>query len=426
MISIHEISEKKEKAVLVGLSAASMDDKERSDRGSMDELSALCETAGLEALAEVIQTRPTPEPKTFIGSGKLNEIKELAQNLEADLLVFDNELSPSQAKNIEEMLKIRVLDRSGLILDIFSERAMSREGQLQVELAQYEYLLPRLSGMWAHLARQTASGGSSPVGTRGPGETQLETDRRTIRRRIAALKKSILEVRRARSVSRATRLKNAVPQVALIGYTNSGKSTLLNKLTEAGVSANDRLFDTLDTKAKKLRLSPTREVILTDTVGFIRKLPTDLIEAFKATLEELVWADLLVHVVDVSNPDRFRQIEVVEDMINTLGVSKKPRITVYNKCDRLCEIMPRDKDTVCVSALCGRGLEALKQKIAESLEDDSERIRVKIPYDRAGLIENLHSESRLYSLEYGDDGIVADVLIKKSRRGALEEFIERR
>lgn len=283
-----------------------MEGKERSDTGSMAELSALCETAGIEVLAEVIQSRPSPEPKTFVGLGKLLEVRELAQNLEADLLVFDNELSPSQAKNIEDMLKIRVLDRSGLILDIFSERAMSREGQLQVELAQYEYLLPRLSGMWAHLASQTASGGSSPVGTRGPGETQLETDRRTIRRRISALKKSISELRRVRSVSRATRLKNEIPQVALIGYTNSGKSTLMNSLTDAEVSANDRLFDTLDTKAKKLRLSATSEVILTDTVGFIRKLPTDLIEAFKATLEELTWADLLLHVVDISGPDRLR------------------------------------------------------------------------------------------------------------------------
>jgi GTP-binding protein HflX len=411
--------------VLIGLSASSMEEKERSDTGSMAELSALCETAGIEVLAEVIQSRPSPEPKTFVGLGKLLEVRELAQNLEADLLVFDNELSPSQAKNIEDMLKIRVLDRSGLILDIFSERAMSREGQLQVELAQYEYLLPRLSGMWAHLASQTASGGSSPVGTRGPGETQLETDRRTIRRRISALKKSISELRRVRSVSRATRLKNEIPQVALIGYTNSGKSTLMNSLTDAEVSANDRLFDTLDTKAKKLRLSATSEVILTDTVGFIRKLPTDLIEAFKATLEELTWADLLLHVVDISGPDRLRQIEVVEDMIKTLGISNKPRITVYNKCDRLCDIMPRDADTVCISALYGKGLEELKAKISEKLEEDSERIKVRIPYEKAGLIENLHSGSKLYSLDYADDGIVADVLIKNNKKGAFEEYVIR-
>lgn len=400
-----------------------MEEKERSDTSSMAELSALCETADIEVLAEVIQSRPTPEPKTFVGLGKLLEVKELAENLEAELLVFDNELSPSQAKNIEDMLKIRVLDRSGLILDIFSDRAMSREGQLQVELAQYEYLLPRLSGMWAHLARQTASGGSSPVGTRGPGETQLETDRRTIRKRIAALKNSISEVRRVSSVSRATRLKNEIPQVALIGYTNSGKSTLLNTLTDAAVSANDRLFDTLDTKAKKLRLSPTSEVILTDTVGFIRKLPTHLIEAFKATLEELLWADLLVHVVDISNPDRLSQMEVVEDMIKTLGISKKPRLTVYNKCDRLCEVMPRDNDTVCISALHGKGLEELKAKISEKLEEDSERIKVKIPYDKAGLIDNLHTGSTLYSLDYSEDGIVADVLLKKNKKGAFEEYV---
>lgn len=289
--------------MLAGLAAASMEQSERSSEISMQELAALVETAGGQAVGMMIQNRPTPDPRSFIGDGKVAELKEFIEMNNCDLAVFDNELSPSQMRVLGEELGVKVLDRSGLILDIFAQRAQTREGQLQVELAQYKYLLPRLTGMWTHLVRQTASGGSSPIGTRGPGETQLETDRRHIRRKIQKLEEELAAVRKVRSTQRRKREKNDVPVVALVGYTNAGKSTLLNCLTDAGIPANDRLFDTLDTTTRKLRIDEVTEVLISDTVGFIRKLPHHLVEAFKATLEELSYADVLLHVIDISNPD---------------------------------------------------------------------------------------------------------------------------
>ena len=262
--------EKKERAVLVGLAADSMPPEERSTEITMEELAALLETAGGEAVGWSLQNRDTPDPGSFIGSGKAKEIKELIAGNDCELAVFDNELSPSQMRNLTEALGVKVLDRSGLILDIFAGRAQTREGRLQVELAQYQYLLPRLTGMWTHLVRQTASGGKSPIGTRGPGETQLETDRRHIRRKIQKLQEELEEVRRVRGTQRRRRQKNEVPSVALVGYTNAGKSTLLNALTGAGIHTGDRLFDTLDTTTRRLQLDDTLEVLLSDTVGFIR------------------------------------------------------------------------------------------------------------------------------------------------------------
>ena len=275
-----DTSKKKERAVIAGLAAANMDLCDRSSDVSLEELSALVSTAGGEVVAEVLQSRPAPDPKTFMGEGKVKEIKELIEANEADLAVFDNELTPSQMRVLGEELGVKVLDRSGLILDIFAQRAQTKEGQLQVELAQYKYLLPRLTGMWTHLVRQTASGGSSPIGTRGPGETQLETDRRHIRRKIQKLEEELEKVRQVRSTQRKAREKNKIPVVALIGYTNAGKSTLLNKLTKSSIPANSRLFDTLDTTTRKLYIGGYKEVLLSDTVGFIRRLPTQLVEAF--------------------------------------------------------------------------------------------------------------------------------------------------
>ena len=331
---ITETEIKKERAILAGLSAASMDARERSTDVSMDELAALVETAGGETAAMLIQQRPSPDPRSFIGDGKVREMKELIEANDCDLAVFDNELSPSQMRVLGEELGVKVLDRSGLILDIFAQRARTREGQLQVELAQYQYLLPRLTGMWTHLVRQTASGGSSPIGTRGPGETQLETDRRHIRRKIQKLEEELSEVRRVRGTQRRRREKNAMPMVCLVGYTNAGKSTLLNCLTGADIPANDRLFDTLDTTTRRLKIDETTEILLSDTVGFIRKLPTHLIEAFKATLEELSYADVLLHVIDLSNPEWEEQARVVDELIVQLGAESTPRLRVYNKCDR--------------------------------------------------------------------------------------------
>ena len=262
--------QKIERAALAGLAAASMDERERSTDISLAELAALVETAGGQPVVTLLQNKPTPDPRTFLGEGKVAELRELIVANDCDLAVFDNELSPSQMRVLEEELGVRVLDRSGLILDIFAQRAQTREGQLQVELAQYQYLLPRLTGMWTHLVRQTASGGSSPIGTRGPGETQLETDRRHIRRKIQKLQAELEDVRKIRRTQRRRREKNALPVVALVGYTNAGKSTLLNCLTGSDIPANDRLFDTLDTTTRRWRIDAAQEVLLSDTVGFIR------------------------------------------------------------------------------------------------------------------------------------------------------------
>ena len=327
--------------MLAGLSASSMDEAERSTEVSMEELAQLVDTAGGEVAAVVLQQRQTPDPRSFLGEGKVAELKEIVANSGCDLAVFDNELSPSQLRVLSEELGVKVLDRSGLILDIFAQRARTREGQLQVELAQYEYLLPRLTGMWTHLVRQTASGGSSPIGTRGPGETQLETDRRHIRRKIQKLREELEQVRKVRGVQRRRRERNAMPVVAIVGYTNAGKSTLLNTLTGSDIPANDRLFDTLDTTTRRLKLDEAQEALISDTVGFIRKLPTHLVEAFKATLEELQYADVLLHVIDISSEDMARQIEVVEDLIVKLGAGTTPCIRVYNKCDRYLGVLPR-------------------------------------------------------------------------------------
>ena len=354
--------------MLAGLNAASMDPSERSTELSMDELAALADTAGADTVAMVLQTRQTPDPRSFLGAGKLQEIKEIAAAQECDLTIIDNELSPSQARAMEEELGIRVLDRSGLILDIFAQRARTREGRLQVELAQYQYLLPRLTGMWTHLKRQ--AGTSAPIGTRGPGETQLETDRRHIRRTIQKLTDDLEQVRRVRSTQRRRREKNAMPMVALVGYTNAGKSTVLNRLTRSDIPANDRLFDTLDTTTRRLWMPELgREVLLSDTVGFIRKLPTNLIEAFKATLEELQFADLLLHVIDVSAPDWTEQAEVTDALIRSLGAETTPVLRVYNKCDALPPLteLPRDRGGVCVSARTGEGVDDLLERITKEL-----------------------------------------------------------
>ena len=414
---------KKERAVLAGLAADSMEPAERSTEISMDELAALVETAGGETAAMLLQNRPAPDPRSFLGDGKVREMKELIAANDCDLAVFDNELSPSQMRVLSEELGVRVLDRSGLILDIFAQRARTREGQLQVELAQYKYILPRLTGMWTHLVRQTASGGSSPIGTRGPGETQLETDRRHIRRKIQKLEEELAAVRKVRSTQRRRREKNAMPVVALVGYTNAGKSTLLNALTGADIPANDRLFDTLDTTTRRLRIDESTEVLLSDTVGFIRKLPTHLIEAFKATLEELSFADVLVHVVDIANPEWPEQARIVDQLVRQLGAESTPCLRVYNKCDRYLGILPHGEDVVCVSARTGEGTAELVDKLSRMLDRGKRRVTLLLPYAAAGLLDALNRDAKLLSSEYTEEGVAVEAVVPPELFGKVKAYI---
>ena len=414
---------KRERAILAGLAAASMDERERSSDVSMEELAALVETAGGEVVVTLIQSRPTPEPRSFLGDGKVREMKELIEANDIDLAVFDNELSPSQHRVLSEELGVKVLDRSGLILDIFAQRARTREGQLQVELAQYRYLLPRLTGMWTHLVRQTAAGGSSPIGTRGPGETQLETDRRLSRRKIQKLEEELAAVRKVRGTQRRCREKNAMPVVALVGYTNAGKSTLLNCLTGSDIPANDRLFDTLDTTTRRLRIDESTEVLLSDTVGFIRKLPTHLIEAFKATLEELSFADVLLHVIDISNPEWQEQARVVDELIRQLGAEGTPCLRVFNKCDRYLGILPHGEDIVCISAKSGEGSDRLVQKLSDLLDRGKKQVTLLLPYAAAGLLDSLNREAKVLRTEYTDNGIEVEAVVQPDLFGRVKPYI---
>ena len=419
---MNTIDEKIERAALAGLAAGSMLPADRSTETSMDELEALVETAGGVAVGRLLQNKATPDPRSFIGDGKVQELREFIQANDCDMAVFDNELSPSQMRVLQEDLGVKVLDRSGLILDIFAQRAQTREGQLQVELAQYQYLLPRLTGMWTHLVRQTASGGSSPIGTRGPGETQLETDRRHIRRKIQKLEEELEAVRKVRSTQRRQREKNAIPVVALVGYTNAGKSSVLNALTDADIPANNRLFDTLDTTTRHLRLDASEEVLLSDTVGFIRKLPHHLVEAFKATLEELKYADILLHVIDISNPDWMSQAKIVDDLIAELGAQDTPCIRVYNKCDVYMGILPHGEELVCVSAKTGEGLDKLKEKIAEILNSGKYHAIFRIPYSRGDLVSLLQRDAAVLQLEYAEDCTVIEAVVKPEMWGRVKEF----
>ena len=423
MRSIETTEKQLEKAVLAGLAASSMDEKDRSCEETMEELEELVKTAGSQPVGMLLQNRPTPDPGTFLGDGKVEELREYAEYNQCDLAVFDNELSPSQMRVLEERLGIRVLDRTGLILDIFAQRARTREGQLQVELAQYQYLLPRLTGMWTHLVRQTAGGGKSPVGTRGPGETQLETDRRHIRRKIQKLEEELEDVRKIRANQRRSREKNNTPVVCLVGYTNAGKSTLLNQLTGAEIPANDRLFDTLDTTTRKRKIGPSQEIMISDTVGFIRHLPTTLVEAFKATLEELEFADVIVNVIDISNPDWPDQAEVVEDLLRQLQVEKTPCIRAFNKCDKYLGILPHGEDTVCISAKTGEGIDQLIDAIRQQLERNAVIVTLQIPYSDAGVVEQISAVTAIQETSYENDGIYIRTVIDRDRVRQFKKYI---
>ena len=422
---MRETEEIRDKVVLVGLNSPVLKKEENADEATMEELSALVETAGGETVGMVLQNRATPDPRTFIGEGKVAEVQLFCENAGATMVIFDNDLSPSQQRVLTDMLGIQVLDRCGLILDIFAQRAKTKEGRLQVELAQYKYLLPRLTGMWTHLERQGGSG-QGAIGSKGPGETQLETDRRLIHKKIDKLRADLEDVRRVRGTQRQQRRKNEIPVVAIVGYTNAGKSTLLNQLTGAGIPANNRLFDTLDTTSRLLTVSDTLDVVISDTVGFIRKLPHQLVEAFKATLEELEYADLLLHVIDVSNPEWQEQAQVVENLILELGAGDLPRINVFNKSDCMPagEIMPHGEDICAISAKTGEGVDKLLEMINKRLDKGTRRVVLHLPYDKGGLLDMLYREAKVESVEYSETIDVTAVCGPRTL-GQVELFVEK-
>ena len=414
--------QRRDYAVLVGLRSPVLG-ADSADEESLAELGALVETAGGEPVGTILQSREKPDPHSFIGEGKVEEVKRMVENGDATMVIFDNDLSPSQIRVLTELCGVQVLDRSGLILDIFAQRAKTKEGCLQVELAQYQYLLPRLIGMWSHLERQGGTGGS-PIGTKGPGETQLETDRRHIRRKIDKLKEELEEVRRVRGTQRQRRMKNEIPVVAIVGYPNAGKSTLLNAITGAGIPANDRLFDTLDTTTRLLTVSDTLDVVISDTVGFIRKLPHQLVEAFKATLEELTYADLLLHVIDASNPEWREQAHIVDELIRELGAEQIPCIRVYNKCDvAFTAQQEREADAVYISAKTGEGIPALLSAVDKKLDKGTKRVVIHLPYDKTGLLDGLYREAKVESVAYGETVDVTAVCTPRVM-GQLKDYIE--
>ena len=407
-----------EKAILAGLNSDVFTAEETATEETMDELEALLETAGGQCVGRVLQNRHTPDPHSFVGEGKAAELKELAETTEASLLIFDNSLTPSQIRALEEITGVTVLDRSALILDIFAQRAKTREGRLQVELAQYQYLLPRLSGMGKSMSR--LGGG---IGTRGPGETKLETDRRHIRERITRLQDELREVRRVRGVQRERRIRNSVPVVAIVGYTNAGKSTLLNHLTGAGIPANNRLFDTLDTTTRQLTVSDTLDVVLSDTVGFIAKLPHNLVEAFQATLEELQYADLLLHVIDAGDPEREKHIAVVNKLIVQLARPETPVIECYNKMDTVAEDdLPRGKNIVGISAKTGAGMDGLLRAIEEALDRGLHHVTFLLPYSMAGQVDQLHSQAKVLRCEYTAEGVEIEAVCDEICYGRLRGY----
>ena len=389
------------RAILIGA-----DTGEYDAESSMDELSELAKTAGAEELARVLQKREAYEPATVIGEGKLAEVKELCGSLGAELLIFDCELTASQIRNVEDETDVRVIDRTMLILDIFAGRAVSREGKLQVELAQLKYRLPRLMGIGASLSR--LGGG---IGPRGPGETQLETDRRHIRRRIDKLSAELKELEERRGYARDRRKKDSVQVGAIVGYTNAGKSTLLNLLTGADVLAEDKLFATLDPTSRAIELPDGRSLLLVDTVGLIRRLPHHLVEAFKSTLEESACADIIIHVCDVSDPEAAEKADVTLKTLADLGAAEIPVVTVLNKCDLLTENIPEDDSTVKISAKKAQGIDRLLKVVAANLPETAKRMKLLLPYDKAGFTAKLRENGKVFTEEYTETGVLVDALV---------------
>ncbi len=409
----------RETAVLVGTSGRNSEGI--SGEESLAELQGLAETAGVAVVGKAIQAIQRISPATYIGSGKVEEVRELVRDLKATVAIFDDPLSPAQQRNLSDSLKIKVIDRSQLILDIFSRRAQSLAGKLQVELAQLQYLLPRLTRQWEHLSR--LGGG---VGTRGPGETQLEVDRRRVRTRIGALRRRLKEVERTRELHRQKRANVPYPMIALVGYTNSGKSTLMNRLTAAGTLVEDKLFATLDPMVRRLTLPDGGCALLIDTVGFINKLPHGFVDAFKSTLEEVRTADLLLHVVDASNPQAEEQKRVVESVLKELGAESTPCITVLNKLDRLpADQRPtQTREGQCViSARTGEGVRPLVETIAGQLKEERERVCVRIPVSRGDLLARLYRDGTVLHEEYIDGDVEITALVSRKLAGQVRKSV---
>ena len=405
---LYEVEQETERVILVGVSQQDGDDAE----DSVAELAELVETAGAVVVGTLIQKRENIHPGTYVGTGKVFELEELIEETGATGIVCDDELSPAQLKNLEEALKTKVMDRTLIILDIFAARASTSEGKIQVELAQLKYRLSRLSGLGRSLSR--LGGG---IGTRGPGEKKLEMDRRVINSRVAQLNRELKEVQRHREVNRQQRKRSGIPVVAVVGYTNAGKSTLLNHLTNAEVLEEDKLFATLDPTTRILELTNHQKVLMTDTVGFIRKLPHHLIDAFRSTLEEAKYADIILHVVDASNPQMDKQMYIVYDTLRNLEVEGKKIITAFNKTDRIGQPEPlhdfRAERTVHISAKYGDGLEDLKNILEEILREEKDFLECTIPYRDAGVIQKIREKGELLSEEYREDGIFVRAWVPK-------------
>ena len=403
-------AEKKERFILAGVHTGRADKINDTTDESLDELDELVKTAGGEVIGQLIQNKSDLESATYMGEGKLQELAELVTSMEADAVVFDDELSPVQLRNITDALGCKVLDRSMLILDIFAMRAKSGEGKLQVELAQLKYRLPRLRGAGLEMSR---TGGG--IGTRGPGETQLETDRRHIRRRISSLEDEIAEMKKHRSLIRGRRKKDGVITAAIVGYTNAGKSTLLNALTGAGILAEDKLFATLDPTSRAITLDDNRRILLVDTVGFIRKLPHHLIEAFKSTLEEAVVADFLIHVIDAADEEMENQISVVNSVLRDIGAAGKRTLTVYNKIDKLTDhnraMSIGGGNSVLISAKTGLHMDKLMRAISDTAPGKKQKVKVMIPYSEGALVNELHESQKVISEEYAAGGTVMELMV---------------
>jgi GTP-binding protein HflX len=440
----HEVESSQERGFLVGVELKTIGSRAHSDgsrpmrngphfstEDSLEELAALADTAGIEVVGGTYQRLERIHPATYIGSGKVEELKGYRDELDLDVFIFDDELSPGQQRELERALDCKIVDRTALILDIFAQHAHTREGQLQVELAQYEYRLPRLTRMWTHLARQAggrAGGATGGVGVRGPGEMQIEVDRREIRRRIAHLKQELEDVRRHRAQYRRKRRQAAVPTVAIVGYTNAGKSTLLNTLSHADVLTADMLFATLDPTTRRVTLPQGREVLFTDTVGFIQKLPPHLVAAFRATLEEIAEADLILHIVDITHKNALEQAMAVEATLRDIGATESPVLVALNKIDRLAdpgevgELVAEFPNSLAISARTGQGTEALLARIESVLDAALVWVRVRLPYQQGELVALLHQQGNVELEEHGPEGTLIEGRVPAHLAAALRPY----